>query len=102
MILEAFSRLQIQPNMIGDCSDITLLMELISSDFCASILPETVLNISNLAEMSSPVGLIWLKNLCLSKVAQNFVGMIQRYGAMPCQFPQRLFCTNRTVPIIFL
>lgn len=84
LILEAFSRFHLQPNLIGECSDITLLMDLIASDFCASIVPETLLKrhkgyaihahkISSAAEMSAPVGLIWLKNHRLSNKAQNFI-----------------------------
>ncbi|MFC6228631.1 LysR family transcriptional regulator [Paenibacillus allorhizosphaerae] len=88
LISEAFSRLQLQPNMIGECSDITLLMDLISSDFAASIVPETVLSrhkeysihaskISS-TELSAPVGLIWLKHHYLSAAAQNFVELYKK------------------------
>ncbi|MFX3635979.1 MAG: LysR family transcriptional regulator [Candidatus Pristimantibacillus sp.] len=84
LIQEAFSQLHLHPTIIGECSDISLLMNLISSDFCASIVPETLLTthkgyevqfhkISHSAELSSPVGLIWLKNRRLSKTAQNFL-----------------------------
>ncbi|GAB6991176.1 LysR family transcriptional regulator [Paenibacillus pini] len=87
LILEAFSRFQLQPNIVGECSDITLLMDLISSDFGASIVPETILKrhtgyqvqshkITN-ATLSSSVGVIWQKNHYLSKAAQNFVDLLQ-------------------------
>ncbi|MCU6709085.1 LysR family transcriptional regulator [Paenibacillus sp. J5C_2022] len=89
LVMEAFSRLHLHPNMLGECSDITLLMELVSSNFCASIVPETMIRqhrsydihatrISPSDELSSPVGLIWLKNHTLSKAAQNFVALFQR------------------------
>ncbi|MFD0958018.1 LysR family transcriptional regulator [Paenibacillus chungangensis] len=89
LVMEAFSRLRLHPNILGECSDITLLMELICSDFCAAIVPETVLTqqqgydiratrLSPSDELSSPVGLIWLKNHTLSKAAQNFVALLQQ------------------------
>lgn len=87
LILEAFSRFHLHPHITGECSDISLLMDLVSSGFCGSIVPETVLKrhkgysihahkISGSAEMSAPVGLIWLKNHSLSKIAQNFVDVL--------------------------
>lgn len=88
LVFEAFSRFELQPNIVGECSDITLLMDLISSDFGASIVPETLLKrhrgypihaykISDTVKLSSSVGLIWLKDHYLSKAAQNFIKMIQ-------------------------
>lgn len=89
LILEAFSRLKLQPHIIGECSDISLLLDLVTSDFAASIVPETLLKrypgysinayrISNTTELTGSVGLIWLKDHSLSKAAQNFVEMIQK------------------------
>ncbi|GIP32545.1 LysR family transcriptional regulator [Paenibacillus sp. J2TS4] len=97
LISEAFSRFHLHPNIVGECSDITLLMDLISSGFCGSIVPETMLKrhkgysihahkISGSAEMSAPVGLIWLKNHCLSKVAQNFVDLFIEEGSHRQQY----------------
>lgn len=90
LISEAFSRFQSHPNIIGECSDIALLMDLISADFSASIVPETLLKqhkgypvqarkISN-AKFFAPVGIIWLKNHSLSKVAQNFIDLFKEKG----------------------
>ncbi|MBB2482695.1 LysR family transcriptional regulator [Bacillus sp. APMAM] len=87
LIKEAFSRFQLHPNIVGECSDITLLMDLITSDFGASIVPETILKrhkgypihaykISS-AALTASVALIWLKNHYLSKTAQNFVELIR-------------------------
>lgn len=86
LIMNAFSRLQLQPRIVGECSDISLLMSLVSSDFCASLVPETLLErypgypihvnrISDEAEMTSAVGIICLKNHRLSKAAQNFIDL---------------------------
>lgn len=90
LILESFSRFHLHPNIIGECSDIALLMDLTSSGFCASIVPETLLKrhkgyaihahkLSNSAKMSSPIGLIWLKNHRLSNTAQNFIELFKDY-----------------------
>ncbi|MBO0992706.1 LysR family transcriptional regulator [Bacillus sp. SD088] len=88
-IVEAFSRLQLEPNIIGECSDIALLLDLISTDFGTAIVPESLLNryrgypihshkISNINDFSAPVGLVWLKNHYLSRTAQNFVDLLRR------------------------
>jgi DNA-binding transcriptional LysR family regulator len=88
LILEAFSRFKLHPNIIGECSDISLLMDLVSADFAASIVPETLLHrfrghpinayrISSTTELTGSVGLIWLKDHSLSKAAQNFIDLIQ-------------------------
>ncbi|MFJ7976801.1 LysR family transcriptional regulator [Peribacillus sp. JNUCC 23] len=90
LILEAFSRLQLHPHIIGECSDITLLLDLVSANFSASIVPETVLNqhkgypihayrISD-TKFSTPIGLIWLKNHSLSRSAQNFIELFKKEG----------------------
>jgi len=91
LILEAFSRFRLQPHIVGECSDMMLLMDLVSTDFCASIVPETLLKrykrsavharqISPEAGMSSPLGLIWLKNHRLSNTAQNFIELFKKEG----------------------
>jgi DNA-binding transcriptional LysR family regulator len=87
LILEAFSKFNLHPNIIGECSDITLLMNLISSDFGASIVPETILKLHkdypinahkiSSTSLNASVGLIWLKNHYLSKAAENFVDLFR-------------------------
>ncbi|WP_375199900.1 LysR family transcriptional regulator [Bacillus sp. RS11] len=90
LILEAFSRMDLNPNLVGECSDISLLMDLISSDFCTSIVPETLLKrhkgyaihaykISGATEFSSPAGLIWMKNYRLSNTAQHFIELLKNH-----------------------
>lgn len=90
-ILEAYSRLELEPPLIGECSDIALLMELVAADFCSSIVPETVLRrykdalvhthrISSTVGMSSPLGLIWLKDHRLSSTAQQFIDLFKKEG----------------------
>ncbi|WP_368654110.1 LysR family transcriptional regulator [Ornithinibacillus sp. 4-3] len=89
LITEAFSRFKLQPNIVGECSDISLLMDLVTNNFATAIVPETLLHryrgypinayrISKTTELTGSVGLIWLKNHSLSKAAQNFIEMIQK------------------------
>lgn len=88
-ILEAFSRFQLQSHIVGECSDTALLMNLIAAGFSSSIVPETILKqYGDLplhaykipsAELSTSVGLVWLKNHYLSKAAQNFVDLMRKY-----------------------
>ncbi|XRD24947.1 LysR family transcriptional regulator [Lysinibacillus fusiformis] len=87
-ILEAFSRFQLQSHIVGECSDTSLLMNLIATGFSSSIVPETILKqYGDLPlhaykipseELSTSVGLVWLKNHYLSKAAQNFVDLMRR------------------------
>ncbi|MBM7644601.1 DNA-binding transcriptional LysR family regulator [Scopulibacillus daqui] len=89
LILEAFSRFQLRPHIISECSDISLLMALVSTDFGTSIVPETSLKcfkgypieVYKIPDnmMSASIGLIWLKNHYLSKTAQNFIALLKDY-----------------------
>ena len=64
-------------------------MNLIAAGFSSSIVPETILKqYGDLplhtykipsAELSTSVGLVWLKNHYLSKAAQNFVDLMGKY-----------------------
>jgi len=88
LIIEAFSRFKLNPHIVGECSDISLLMDLVTADFAASIIPETLLQrfqgypinayrISSTTELTGSVGIIWLKDHSLSKAAQNFIELFQ-------------------------
>lgn len=89
MILESFSKAQLHPNIVAECSDISLLLDLVVSDFGTAIIPENVLthyknyNIQAYkikdTELTASKGLIWLKNHYLSKTAQNFTNLLTEY-----------------------
>ncbi|MED0970821.1 LysR family transcriptional regulator substrate-binding protein [Bacillus paramycoides] len=86
MILEAFSKAQLQANIIAECSDISLLFDLVASDFGGAIVPETVIKQYNNddivackithRELATSTGLMWLKNHYLSQTAQNFANLL--------------------------
>jgi DNA-binding transcriptional LysR family regulator len=88
MIVEAFTRQQLKPNVICECSDIATLLELVSADFAATIVPETILKVHkgyNVqafeiegTSLSASSVLIWLKHHVLSKAAQNFIDMMAK------------------------
>lgn len=85
MIVEEFARHGMKPNVLSECSDIAMLLELVSSDFAATLVPESVLRLHRgfdvqvyeLAgtHIASSSVLIWLKDHYLSKAAQNFIGL---------------------------
>ncbi|GHH98860.1 LysR family transcriptional regulator [Neobacillus kokaensis] len=89
MIMEAFSKAQLHPNIIAECSDISLLLDLVACQLGDAIVPETVIkqyknyNIQAFkitdTEISANTGLIWLKNHYLSKTAQNFTKLLTGY-----------------------
>ncbi|WP_410982588.1 LysR family transcriptional regulator [Bacillus cereus] len=85
MILDVFSKYELCPNVVAECSDISVLLDLVASDFGASIVPETVIQrykdypiqafkIAD-TDLTASTGLIWLKHHELSSIAQNFVNL---------------------------
>lgn len=83
MIVEQFYARGLSPRIVGECSDIGLLIDLISKGFGASILPITTLHryrgeriatysIEGVRDTSSSA-LIWLKHSYISKAARQFI-----------------------------
>ncbi|AIQ47248.1 LysR family transcriptional regulator [Paenibacillus sp. FSL R7-0273] len=90
LILEHFRLRGLSPRIIGECSDIGMLIGLVATGFGASILPETSLSrhtgrsirysrIDDLHAVSSSA-VIWLKQPFLGKAAVNFIATL-RAGA---------------------
>ncbi|GLX66800.1 LysR family transcriptional regulator [Paenibacillus glycanilyticus] len=86
LILDQFHSRGLSPSVIGECSDIGMLIELIASGFGASILPRTSVNryqnhrikaypIAG-PEVTSSSAIIWLKQHYLSKAAQKLIELI--------------------------
>lgn len=87
----AFTKAQVPLQVICECSDMNVLMQMVSSGIGSTIVPESVFqsygysslfarNISD-AELKSSVGLIWLKQHHLSRPASNFIELVkQRLG----------------------
>jgi LysR family transcriptional regulator, salicylic acid-responsive activator of bsdBCD len=88
IIHEAFSREQLPLNVVCECSDMKVLMELVSSGIGSTIVPKSVFQsyghsslfareIKDSALISS-VGLIWLKQHYLSQPARHFIDLIKK------------------------
>ncbi|KNF07608.1 HTH-type transcriptional regulator BsdA [Gottschalkia purinilytica] len=87
MILEQFSYRQLNVNVICECSDILVLLKLVSSGFGATIIPRSVLKMHKIHNLNAyeidddkfraSSGLIWRKDHYLSKAAQNFIELLK-------------------------
>lgn len=87
IIHEAFSREQLPLNVVCECSDMKVLMELVSSGIGSTIVPKSVFQSyghSSLfargikdSVLKSSVGLIWLKQHYLSQPAKHFIDLIK-------------------------
>ncbi|MNI34914.1 HTH-type transcriptional regulator GltC [compost metagenome] len=86
LLLEQFRSRGLSPAIIGECSDIGMLLELVSSGFGASILPQTSLGrhastgiqtyIIDDPQAVSGSAVIWLKRQYLSKAATLLIEAI--------------------------
>lgn len=85
LIVERLSRHRMEANIVCECSDVSLLMELVASGFGAAIVPEVVLQthrghdvqahaIADPAWTASS-GFIWLKEHYLSQTARRFLDL---------------------------
>ncbi|BFH10506.1 LysR family transcriptional regulator [Paenibacillus melissococcoides] len=86
VIMDAFRQRRLEAPILGECSDISLLMELVSTGFCMSIVPLTVqgrwgeenIQAFPLPEIHGASALIWLKEHHLSQAAQQFIEIVSR------------------------
>jgi DNA-binding transcriptional LysR family regulator len=89
MIHEAFTKAQLPLNVVCECSDMKVLMELVSSGLGSTIVPKSVFQsygnhdlhsreIEN-SILKSSVGLIWLRQHYLSKPAENFIHLVKEF-----------------------
>lgn len=92
LIHEAFTKVQLPLNVVCECSDMKVLMELVSSGIGSTIVPKSVfqsygnqsLHAREIADSTliSSVGLIWLKQHYLSKPAENFITLVKQFLKM--------------------
>ncbi|OXL82159.1 LysR family transcriptional regulator [Paenibacillus sp. SSG-1] len=85
-VLMACAKHRFEPRIIAECSDIPLLLSLVSSGFGAAVVPETIVKlhtrhdvqVARIADpdLTSPYALIWLKEHHLSQAARHFIDMI--------------------------
>lgn len=89
IIHEAFTKAQLPLQVVCECSDMNVLMQLVSSGIGSTIVPKSVFQSyaqSNLfareitdSTLKSSIGLIWLKDHHLSSPARNFIQMIKEW-----------------------
>lgn len=85
-ISSAFSSRGLTPDIMCECSDISILFDLVSSSFGSTIVPETVVKLNSLKDLHvylvedteklGESGVICLKNHYLPKTAQNFIELV--------------------------
>lgn len=87
IIHEAFSKAQLPLQVVCECSDMKVLMELVSSGIGTTIVPKSVFQTYGHSSLytreitdsilKSSVGLIWLKQHYLSRPALNFIELVK-------------------------
>ena len=89
MIVDQLSRSGLEANVLCECSDIAMLLELVADGFGSAILPEDVLRLHKrndirryaIADSSwvTSSGFIWLKDHYLSRGAKHFIELWQEH-----------------------
>lgn len=92
LILDQFHARGLTPMIVGECSDIGMLVELVASGFGASILPRSSLHRYDHQDIqtyeidgpqeSSSSAVIWLKHHYLSKSAQKLIELLTSHSPM--------------------
>jgi LysR family transcriptional regulator, salicylic acid-responsive activator of bsdBCD len=87
IILEAFSKEQLQLKRIAECSDMHILMELVTAGMGATIVPKSVYELYGNdqiysttirdAQLFSSLGIIWLEHHFVSAPARNFLTLVK-------------------------
>ncbi|MCM3664118.1 LysR family transcriptional regulator [Mesobacillus subterraneus] len=87
IIHEAFSKAQLPLHVVCECSDMKVLMELVSSGIGTTIVPKSVFQTYGHSSLyareitdsilKSSLGLIWLKQHYLSRPARNFIELVK-------------------------
>ncbi|WP_282935284.1 LysR family transcriptional regulator [Paenibacillus sp. RC67] len=89
MIVEQLSRSALEVNVLCECSDIAMLLELVANGFGSAILPEVVLRLHQRNDIhiypiadstwTTSSGFIWLKDHYLSQGAKHFIELWKEY-----------------------
>lgn len=86
-IVNECRRLGFEPNIICECSSVSITIALVIAGIGVTILPKSVLSAFSVADIElfdlpditvqSDVGIIWLKNRYLTKKAQRFIELFE-------------------------
>ncbi|GEL76990.1 LysR family transcriptional regulator [Tenuibacillus multivorans] len=87
VILEKFKRHGLEPNIILECPDVDMILDLVNAGVGGSIIPQSTLSNNKLRniktlnindeEIQSQSAIIWDKNRYLTKSAKRFIEMFQ-------------------------
>ncbi len=87
LILDAFSKEQVQSTRIGECSDMKILMEMVTAGMGATIVPQSVMDVHgnkslysckvSESTLVSSLGMIWLEHHFISGPAKNFLKLVR-------------------------
>lgn len=85
--VKTFTSRKLRPNIVCECSDLTLLANLVQGGFGSTIVPESAKGIFinkglqiyliDEPEMVSEYGIAWMEKYYLSKVAEKFIKLIK-------------------------
>lgn len=86
IIMNRFDEEGVDPNVVAVCPDVDMILEMVSKEVGASIVPEAALQKSNLSGIKaveiekrtlvSQSAIIWLKDRYMPKSAQRFIDML--------------------------
>ncbi|GIO22731.1 LysR family transcriptional regulator [Oceanobacillus sp. J11TS1] len=89
LILNKFKKHTLNPNIVTVCPDVDMILELVSKEVGASIVPESTLKKVNLSGITSLAikdgtlisrsSIIWLKDRYLSKSAKHFIELFHNW-----------------------
>lgn len=92
-ILNAFSKKQLKPQSIAECSDMHVLLDLVSNGIGATIVPKSVMDVygnnrlftTTIRDVNlySSVGIIWLEQHFTSAPARNFIALVKETTNKP-------------------
>ncbi|WP_053363597.1 LysR family transcriptional regulator [Bacillus sp. FJAT-27251] len=87
IIVDAFSKQGYQPSVIGECSDMKVLLDMVSAGIGATIVPQSVLELHSQlglhvsqipdASMTSSLGVIWLEQHFISAPGKHFLSLVE-------------------------
>lgn len=88
-ILEAFRRKDLSMNVVAECSDLKIAMELVKGGMGVTIVPKSVFEVYGSeglyavkiddSDMTSSLGVVWLENHYLSTAGKKFIELMKGF-----------------------
>lgn len=90
MVIDQFENQGLKPNVVCECPDVDMILDLVNEEIGATIIPESALSKLHLqgvkkvdiedVEIVSKSAVIWLKDRYLTKGASRFIELFQEVG----------------------